>query len=815
MAAIAIKGFKILQKIGEGSLAEIYKARQISLDRMVVIKVLKAINARDPQTVEQFKSEANAVAHLKHNNIVQVYEAGEQKGTHYYIMEHVGGESVAERLKRKGRLPEDQVLLIGESIAVALEYAWKKYGLIHCDIKPENVLIDQDGTIKLADFSGLTEEGVNAGSKEFAEELLGTPNYMAPEHVRGENDIDFRVDMYALGALLYQAATGFAPFKDRTGKEALEGQLSDFIENPRKINSSLSLGAAQLIERLMAKNRKDRPTNWKDVLSDIHAVEKGRLPAHGIPRDMVSTVRHAGPYADERPAAAAPGAFVVHKQPAQPPAEKTPEEPPAWAALAGIMKPLSQLAGVLVVLGVAAWMLFNYNPEGPLGDKLRALRDALNIAQPAAPERVETADLDETESEATDMAEEEDPYADSGYETEDTAMTDVDTEEPEEAEPEVVRVDPLKVPKNLVAFAQLMAPVFDACRNLDFDAASDTLRKWQMKNIGHPYWEQVSIEKDRITLAQDALRTLDFNTDKVKGASLKNVGPSRLSGQVVNVLNGVVMIGLGAGEGQASVGVELADLPGRDVAALMHRADEKEFERNMAALLISRGKFDSASGFIVKAEEKGQDVYELVTWMEDWQFSVMNSRAEQALQTIEALADSGRAEDARAQLSNAQRIFANSDIFRWVRTDKIRQLERRIERLAQEQESQPAAAKTAEGDVSAALLADIENAASASVSDLANMKSNYEGDVVKLRLTHRGRINPSEDGRYTTLLSSGDDQVEASFDSRGFRWVRNIPVFDTGKNIYHVYVRVKPGKYGLQVVGLEERTEEGAVNRVW
>jgi len=261
MASIGILGFKLLEKIGEGGMAEVYKARQLSLDRIVAVKILRADMAADPSALAQFRMEANAVAHLKHTNIVQVHEAGCRDDIYYFVMEYVAGYSVADWIERKGRLPEDDALLVAEYTARALDYAWEHSGLIHGDIKPDNVLVDEDGAIKIADFSGLHGVGRGPADQPVDDDIIGTPNYMSPEQARGERDLDIRSDMYAVGALLYHMVTGRIPFRNRDERAVMAAQAEDFLPNPRELEPSVSPACALLIRKLMSKSRADRPAS--------------------------------------------------------------------------------------------------------------------------------------------------------------------------------------------------------------------------------------------------------------------------------------------------------------------------------------------------------------------------------------------------------------------------------------------------------------------------------------------------------------------------------------------------------------------------
>ena len=144
--------FEILDRLGQGGMGAVYKARQVSLDRFVALKTLQAAIAADPEYIARFSREAKAAASLNHPNLVQVYSAGETDGLHWFAMEYVEGESAQARMKRKERLDPAEAIAIGIHIATALEYGWRKAQLIHRDIKPDNIFLSSDGEVKLGDL---------------------------------------------------------------------------------------------------------------------------------------------------------------------------------------------------------------------------------------------------------------------------------------------------------------------------------------------------------------------------------------------------------------------------------------------------------------------------------------------------------------------------------------------------------------------------------------------------------------------------------------------------------------------------------------
>ncbi len=268
----------MIEKIGRGGMATVWKARQLSLDRIVAIKVLASDFSQHEQDVLRFQSEAQAAAKLKHNGIVQVYDASVTEGRYYFVMEYIGGYSVGEWCRRKGQLAEEDILLISECVGVALNHAWTHAKIIHCDIKPDNVLIDADGTAKVADL-GLARTLTAASASTSGDAILGTPNYISPEQASGVLDLDARTDIYSLGASMYQMATGRMLFSSERSEDIMEMQVTRQDSNCHELNPALSTGMCDLIGWMLMKDRNERPANWDAVLVAIDRVKRGKLPA--------------------------------------------------------------------------------------------------------------------------------------------------------------------------------------------------------------------------------------------------------------------------------------------------------------------------------------------------------------------------------------------------------------------------------------------------------------------------------------------------------------------------------------------------------
>ncbi|MCK4850719.1 MAG: serine/threonine protein kinase [Phycisphaerae bacterium] len=272
-----IPGFQMLEKIGSGAMATVYRAKQISLDRIVAVKIMPKHLSRDREFVERFYKEGQAAAQLNHNNIVQAIDVGEAGGYHYFVMEYVEGESIHEQMARGKKFTEKEALNIITQTARALAHAHER-GFIHRDVKPKNIMLTSDGLVKLADL-GLAREiaDLRAAASE-AGRAYGTPYYIAPEQIRGERDLDARIDIYSLGATAYHMVTGRVPFEGPNPSAIMHKHLKQELVPPDHINTKLSAGTAEVIEMMMAKKRDDRYKNAKDMLMDLECIAKGESP---------------------------------------------------------------------------------------------------------------------------------------------------------------------------------------------------------------------------------------------------------------------------------------------------------------------------------------------------------------------------------------------------------------------------------------------------------------------------------------------------------------------------------------------------------
>ncbi|MBI5726014.1 MAG: serine/threonine protein kinase [Planctomycetes bacterium] len=266
-----IPGYQVLSKIGAGAQATVYKAKQLSLNRIVAVKVLSKRLSSDGEFVARFFREAQAVAKLNHPNIIQAIDYGEIGGRHYFVTEFVDGYTVQDEITKGKVYSEVDAMSIILQIAKALDHA-HGIGLIHRDVKPSNIMVTQDGKAKLADM-GLAVATVDLKNAIETSKMYGTPYYISPEQILGKADIDFRADIYSLGATLFHMVTGRRPFTGKNVIEVLEKHLKAPLESPDMVNLDLLPPICRVIEKMMQKEPAKRQANTAQLVHDLESVD--------------------------------------------------------------------------------------------------------------------------------------------------------------------------------------------------------------------------------------------------------------------------------------------------------------------------------------------------------------------------------------------------------------------------------------------------------------------------------------------------------------------------------------------------------------
>lgn len=333
-----IPGYQIIRKLGAGAMATVYLATQISLDRMVAIKILPQKFTSNEDFVARFYAEGKAAAKLNHPNIVQAIDVNHSGEYHYFVMEFVDGRTVYDDIVNNGPYGEEDAIRIGIETARALDHSHKQ-GFIHRDVKPKNIMIaDESNRTKLADMGLARAVSDREAAEAEAGKAYGTPYYISPEQIRGERDVDARADIYSLGATLYHMVTGQVPFDGQNPSAVMHKHLKNDLIPPDHINKSLSSGISEVIEVCLAKDRNKRYSSAADLVEDLDAIQRGESPMQA--RKVFDVDALAGL-----------GTGEAHQQQlSRGPQQTLSDQPAFWMALTGWIA-----AGMMAIVLLVAW----------------------------------------------------------------------------------------------------------------------------------------------------------------------------------------------------------------------------------------------------------------------------------------------------------------------------------------------------------------------------------------------------------------------------------------------------------------------------
>ena len=263
--------YRLIEKLGQGGMGAVYKAIQIQLRRHVAIKILAPKLAADPDFVERLRHEARAAAALNHPNVVVPIDVGEHAGIHYLAMEYIEGETLSKWMEREGRLPWRAAVEVALQVARGLEHA-HKLGLVHRDIKPDNILLDRPSRLaKIADL-GLAQRAGESHAFKTGHDAVGTPYYISPEQARGAADLDGRADIYSLGATLWHILVGVPPFDGPSGAVIMAKHLTEPVPDPRTSVTRCPEEVVAVINKMMAKHPPDRYATCGELAQDLECL---------------------------------------------------------------------------------------------------------------------------------------------------------------------------------------------------------------------------------------------------------------------------------------------------------------------------------------------------------------------------------------------------------------------------------------------------------------------------------------------------------------------------------------------------------------
>ena len=261
--------YELLEKVGEGGMSEVYKARCNKLNRNVAVKILKSQFADNEEISQKFKREATAIANLSDANIVNVLDVGNQDNIDYIVMEYINGKTLKELIQFKGKLSFNTTINIALQIAKALECAHKN-NIIHRDIKPQNILVTESGEIKVTDFG--IAKSVDSQTIINTTSVIGSAHYLSPEQAKGSYT-DFRSDIYSFGIVLYEMVTGILPFEGDSPVSVALKHLQEKPIPPKNINTSIPDSLNKLILKAMEKETINRYQNIKEMIQDLNKIK--------------------------------------------------------------------------------------------------------------------------------------------------------------------------------------------------------------------------------------------------------------------------------------------------------------------------------------------------------------------------------------------------------------------------------------------------------------------------------------------------------------------------------------------------------------
>ncbi|MGM9876116.1 MAG: Stk1 family PASTA domain-containing Ser/Thr kinase [Bacilli bacterium] len=257
--------YEIIKTIGEGGMANVYLANDTILDRKVAIKVLRGDLSNDEKFIRRFKREALSVSNLSHPNIVEVYDVGEEEGNYYIVMEYIEGKTLKQLLQKRGALTLNEVIDIMLQLTDGLAHAHDAY-IIHRDIKPQNIMIEDNGLIKITDFG--IAMALNSTQLTQTNSVMGSVHYLPPEQANGKGST-VKSDIYSLGILMYELLTGSVPFKGDTAVEIALKHMKEKIPSIRKQNPTIPQSVENIVLKATAKNPKNRYDNVRDMYKDL------------------------------------------------------------------------------------------------------------------------------------------------------------------------------------------------------------------------------------------------------------------------------------------------------------------------------------------------------------------------------------------------------------------------------------------------------------------------------------------------------------------------------------------------------------------
>jgi len=661
-----IPGLAILHALTEDSRGRVYKAHDIAANREVFLRVFPPSFTKSTRFGKELEDAVSLAGDLRHPDILRVLRIGAHEEQYFVAMEYAPGYSLGEWLRRKGRLAEEDVLKLAESVASGLSHAWRHAAVCHGALSLDTIWVHRDGTIKVGDLLGVFWGACGAAA------LADT--YRSPEQVDGKRIVDSRSDIYSLGAMMSHLLTGRHPL---TGKPvAAAGEGGDASAPDRAVAPEPCTAISRLIERMTASAVEQRYQRWRHVLEDIRRVMAGSMPYAAVPETWT---QRAAEGKERLPSGAAGGdGHVRVMRPSR-------RERPwylrfLWVFAIGLLL----TAVVLVHRELAKPACFVEVPAAPT-DAVSMAELAPVAGQPrkrpvlpprpaatAAPEVIPTPAVAEPVRRTP------------------RARRDVPVIAPERAPDTVPAPVPAVVPgvppaptpepafpvEGFVDYLELARRVQEYARERRHEAAVAIATNWLAHNAKHPWRRRLEDDVICVRAAADLFLLPERRRARVRGTPVRASGD--IIGRIESVEDGVLTVGWALADGNVRFRVPVRELSDGDFAGVLNAADPEAYPLHVARYLVASGDFSKALAWCAEAEEAGLDASDVREWAEWWMETDRNIRARAIIGLITDKTAAKRFKDAARSLRVLDSEFGDVALVVHVHKDLLTALRERV-----------------------------------------------------------------------------------------------------------------------------------------